>query len=335
MSLKSSITTAMGRQLLQAQKHSPTLMLATGIVGFGASLVLTARASFKVGDILDKGKEELDAVGADESDENKKKRSRVQLSTAIEIAKLYAAPVVIGAVSVALVTGSHKTLSSRYAGVTAAYAGLDKAFRSYRERVAEELGAEKETQLFHDLEEVETYEIDEEGEQTPVKILKANKGRNLSMYAKFFDECNKNWRKEDFMNQFFIQSKEKYADDMLKARGHLFLSEVYDMLGYERTPASTQVGWIYQDQAQLEKKIGRLERELANLLKADSVKNADKIKDLREEIRVANLKLDLDSDNYVSFGIFRDPVIGQAWVNGDERSILLDFNVDGVIWDKI
>jgi hypothetical protein len=40
-----------------------------------------------------------------------------------------------------------------------------------------------------------------------------------------------------------------------------------------------------------------------------------------------------DGDSYVSFGLFEP---GSAhFVNGIERSILLDFNVDGVIYDKI
>jgi len=40
-----------------------------------------------------------------------------------------------------------------------------------------------------------------------------------------------------------------------------------------------------------------------------------------------------DGDNYVDFGIYR--AFNSLFVNGRERTILLDFNVDGVIYDKI
>lgn len=38
-------------------------------------------------------------------------------------------------------------------------------------------------------------------------------------------------------------------------------------------------------------------------------------------------------DNYVDFGIYN--LQNEGFVNGNERSILLDFNVDGIILDKI
>lgn len=42
-----------------------------------------------------------------------------------------------------------------------------------------------------------------------------------------------------------------------------------------------------------------------------------------------------DGDDYVDFGIFNDQNKARDFVNGREGSILLDFNVDGVIYDKI
>lgn len=43
-----------------------------------------------------------------------------------------------------------------------------------------------------------------------------------------------------------------------------------------------------------------------------------------------------ETDNYVDFGVFEGKSqIVRDFVNGYEGSILLDFNVDGVIWDKI
>jgi hypothetical protein len=41
-------------------------------------------------------------------------------------------------------------------------------------------------------------------------------------------------------------------------------------------------------------------------------------------------------DGFVDFGVFEgDRYMGMEFVKGDERSVVLDFNVTGVIWNLI
>lgn len=42
-----------------------------------------------------------------------------------------------------------------------------------------------------------------------------------------------------------------------------------------------------------------------------------------------------NGDGFIDFGVFNEGILGQQFVNGVERSVWLDFNVDGIIWDKI
>ena len=49
------------------------------------------------------------------------------------------------------------------------------------------------------------------------------------------------------MNLFYLRARQAQANDMLKSQGHLFMNEVYDMLGFKRTKAGAVVGWIYDD----------------------------------------------------------------------------------------
>ena len=97
----------------------------------------------------------------------------------------------------------------------------------------------------------------------------------------------------------FLRRQQDYANEVLKSRGHLFLNEVYDMLGIPRTKAGQVVGWIYNED-------------------------------------------NPNGDNYVDFGIYDLSNLSDsqkerkmAFVNGQEYSILLDFNVDGPIYDLI
>ena len=43
----------------------------------------------------------------------------------------------------------------------------------------------------------------------------------------------------------FLQQSQRYANDLLVTQGHVFLNEVYDTLGFDRTSEGSIVGWVY------------------------------------------------------------------------------------------
>ena len=57
---------------------------------------------------------------------------------------------------------------------------------------------------------------------------------------------SKEWDSDYEYNLHNLILRQKYADDMLKSRGYLFLNEVYQMLGFPVTPTGQDVGWIYE-----------------------------------------------------------------------------------------
>ena len=136
--------------------------------------------------------------------------------------------------------------------------------------------------------------MDDNGNETvTTETVEVADPNHYSPYAIIFDDGNTGWDKDPELTKFFLIQQQNYANDLLKSRGHLFLNEVYDMLGAKRTKAGAQVGWVYDE------------------------KNAS-------------------GDNFVDFGIFdiNNPK-ARDFVNGYERVIILDFNVDGVILDLI
>ena len=114
---------------------------------------------------------------------------------------------------------------------------------------------------------------------------------SYSQYARFFDETSPYWTKDSEYNVFYLLAQQNYANEKLKAHGHLFLNDVYEMLGIPKSKAGQVVGWIYD-------------------------------------------KKNPFADSYVDFGIYKTDK-NAKFVNGFEKTILLDFNVDGAIIDKI
>ena len=66
-----------------------------------------------------------------------------------------------------------------------------------------------------------------------------------SDFACYFDKTSRSYESNRDFNMMFLRAQQNYANDLLRARGHLFLNEVYDMLDLPRTTAGQIVGWTF------------------------------------------------------------------------------------------
>lgn len=293
--IKNTVTSKVARQILIGRKHSPTLLFAGGVVGVGATVVLACRATLKLDDVISEAERAREAVNAKNlSDHNHgKQMAKVKITLVKDVVKLYTPAIGFGVVSISALTGSHVVLSRRNIALTAAYKAVEESLAQYRERVREEFGEEKELEIrrgslteLSKSNDSEEYSVgkDERYETFPLPL-------KYSQYARFFDELNENWQRCYENNLYFIVMQQNYANDKLHKKGHVFLNEVYDLLGIERTKAGSVVGWVLNSET---------------------------------------------GDNQIDFGIY-NPANEKArdFVNGREPAILLDFNVDGLIFDKI
>lgn len=291
--MKNLISADMSRRLagavLKTKAQSPAILFGAGVVGVVSTVVLASKATLKLEDILDDTNEKLEMVKTLNHDkyseqDRAKDKAVVYTQTVMNISKLYAPAVGIGILSIAALTGSHHILTKRNAALTAAYAGLDRALRDYRGRVSDEIGVEREARIWQPTEKLDA--TTEEGKKVKVEVATERGG---SPYKVVFDETNPNWQRADEYNQIFIQAQQSYANDLLRAKGHVFLNDVHDMLGLPRTKAGQIVGWVDGG----------------------------------------------EGDNYIDFGVFNNLERGMRFVSGDERSIWLDFNVDGPVLDLL
>lgn len=251
-------TKVAGRGSFILKQKSPELMLGAGVVGIGVGMFLACKATLKAEDTLDVAKDKFDkikqakALGdagtADYSKQDYQKDIAIAyVQTAADFTKLYAPAVGVTMVSLGLIIGSHGIMRKRNFALMAAYKAVDEAFASYRARVVEDLGVEKDHQFKTGYKkEVEVVVgVDENGKKIKTRethdILDP---RNQSEYARFFDEASTHWTRSPEYNLTYVLAQQQYANDLLQARGHVFLNEVYDMLGIPRTNAGAVVGWV-------------------------------------------------------------------------------------------
>ena len=240
------------------QKHSPEILAGVGVVGVVASTVMACKATMKLNDILEKSKETRDKIREVESNpryeeqyshEDAKKDLTINYTqTGLKIAKLYAPAVILGSASLGCLLASNDILRKRNAALSAAYMTVDKSFKEYRQRVVDRFGEEVEKEIRYNIkaEEITSTVVAEDGSETTITETVKTMDPNLySDYAKFFDEASPYWQKDPEYNFMFLKSQQQYANDLLKARGRLFLNEVYEMLGIDKTKAGQIVGWVY------------------------------------------------------------------------------------------
>ena len=249
----------------QIQKKSPELLVAAGIAGVVVSAVMACKATIKASEVAEEVKETIDEIHEIEEkgitragnpysiEDTKKDLTTTYLQTGVKYAKLYAPSVILGAASITCIVASHRVLKKRNIALAAAYTTLDKSFKEYRGRVMERFGEQVEKEIRYNIKakEIKKTVVDETGKKEKVKEVvdvPAVDGwdpSQYSPYARRFDETHPNWTKNPEMNRFYLKARQAQANDMLKARGHLFLNEVYDMMGFPRTKAGAVVGWLY------------------------------------------------------------------------------------------
>ena len=257
--LPSNVTRMFYSTGLKLKKHSPEILVVGGIIGGVTSAVMACKATTKLDDILDNHKANVEKINhAVENPEllpepyskedSKKDLTIVYAKTGLELVKLYGPSIALGALSVGSILAGHRIIRERYVATAAAYQAVDRTFKEYRERVVDRFGEALDKELRYNIKtkEVEEIVVNEDGSETIAKkhVTVVDKPDH-SDYARFFMEGCPNWSKSPEYNMNFLKSQQRFANDRLKIQGHLFLNEVYDMLGFDRTKAGNIVGWIY------------------------------------------------------------------------------------------
>lgn len=301
-----SVRTA--RTKLLIQKHSPEILLVGGITSVVAGTVLACRATLNTPAILGEARAMMAALDiiaeedGQETGEVKKAKVLVTVEAGVGLARVYAPSVVLMVAGIGMLVGSNRILNGRNAAILGAYKAVDEAYKRYRGRVREELGDDVDNyfrfkkrrkdgtmQVLDDKKKkIKFDEID--NIDLPGELIDAGDMGIPSPYAVFFDNDSPQWRGSgNSYNEFFLKAQQNHANDRLALVGHVFLNEVYDMLGVDRTKEGAVVGWVKDH-----------------------------------------------GDSFVDFDLYNPyNALNGEFEREKQESFLLDFNVDGVIYDLI
>ena len=185
--MKTDIMNSVSRSLHQVsfklKKHSPEILIVTGVVGIIASTVMACKATTKVNDIVDETKETIDTIhdsvgkGLHTSDGEEytqevanKDLAIVYVQTGLKFVKLYGPSVALGIASIGCIVGSNHILRKRNVALAAALTAMETSFKDYRGRLIDRFGKDLDRELRFGIKakEVEEKTVDENGKETTV-----------------------------------------------------------------------------------------------------------------------------------------------------------------------
>ena len=292
------------------KKHSPEILVVAGVIGTVTSAVMACKATLKVNDVIDETKETIETIhdcigkGLKTADGEEytqevanKELTIVYIQTGWKFAKLYGPAVLLGVASIGCMVGSNHILRKRNIALGAAFTAMDKSFKEYRGRVIEKFGKDLDRELRFNTKakQIEETVVDENGKESTVTKTVEIVDPNVT---------------------------------------HSIYSVVF---------CEGNTGWTKN--AELNKVFLLQQQNYANdKLRLNGVLTLNEVYDMIGAPRTAYGQLagwvyTEDSsvgDNFVDFGIFDINSEKKCdFINGSERSIILDFNCIGNILDYI
>ena len=292
------------------KKNSPKILMGVGIAGSVVSTLLACKATLKVKDILDEKNETVEQIHncvedetVDYNEEDKKKDLTILYAqTGVKLAKLYLPSIALGALSIASIISGYKILNKRNVALAAAYTVVDKGFKNYRKNVVERFGEEVDRELRHNIKakQIEEKYIDKDGNEKTrkKKVYEIAEDKKPGEGISEYAKFFDEWNTDE-------HSKDPEYNLMFLRKQQDYANEVLKHQGY-----------LFLN-------------EVYDMLGIPRTQAGQVVGWIYDENNPTG-------DNYVDFGIYDlHDQQKRDFVNGLERNILLDFNVDGVIYDKI
>ena len=286
---------------LTVRKHSPEILMVAGVIGTVAGAVMACKETLELGDVLDECKQEKMELEeqyamSEEYSEDALKKDQVKLTIkqAAKIVKLYAPSVIMEVTSIGVIFASNDIMRKRNASMAAAYATLNSMYKRYRQNVIESYGEEVDKDMRFGVKHEKVTEIDEDGNKVKID-------------ARIVDLDNTALAISDYSR--FFQMGCKGFDASSGRYNLLYLKGIQAMFNNKLIAD----GYVM---------LNDVYRELG----FDTIPEGWSIGWVYDETNPIG-------DNYIDFGLYEARNKNQRAVNDWEPVILMDFNVDGNLYE--
>lgn len=230
-----------------AVRKAPELLTAASAASSIGGVVCGCIATTKVKGVIEEFNCRMNALYDSNlsATDMKKAMVKIYMNAFAKIGALYAPAVFMETVSIVCLINVNRIHKKRMAAMSAAYAALDAAFKSYRDRVIEKFGekVDEELRLGLKSEIVEETSTDESGNQI-TKVDEQTYVDGSNPFVRLFNEqTTRYWVGEVSSNLTFIRGVERMLNHDLRINKRVFLNEALGALGFPTTQMGQVVGW--------------------------------------------------------------------------------------------
>ena len=209
------------------KKHTPEILIATGLVGMVTSVVFAVKATPKAEALLDKAKEEkAESLELEPEDVNLTVVDKVKA-----VWTVYTPSAIVFCLSTACIIGANNVSHRRSVAIATAYTLSETAFKEYKEKVVEKFGKNKEQQV---RDEVAKAQI----EKNPVsksQVIITGGGDSLC-----YDSVSGRYFKSNIEK---IRRIVNNTNEKMFRENWVSLNEFYIDLGLETIAIGNDMGW--------------------------------------------------------------------------------------------
>lgn len=214
---------------LSIKKNSPQILTGIGIAGMITTAVMAVRATPKALILIGEREDAWQQEHLGDEEKDYKAVPKIELVKAAW--KCYIPAAVVGSVSVVCLVGASSVNLRRNAALATAYSLSESALKEYQEKVIEEVGAKKETEI---RDRIAKDHID----RNPVsrnEVVLTEKGETLC-----YDMISGRYFKTDIEK---LRKAENDLNRQMRDEIYISLNEFYNAIGLDPIKIGDNIGW--------------------------------------------------------------------------------------------
>lgn len=214
---------------LAAKKNSPQILTGIGIAGMITTAVMAVRATPKAMSLIEQREDEWMQEHLGDVEASYKELPKIE---AVKAAwTCYIPSMIVGGLSVACLIGASSVNLRRNAALATAYSLSESALKEYQEKVIEEIGEKKETEI---RDRIAKDRID----RNPIsrnEVVLTEKGETLC-----YDMISGRYFKTDIDK---LRKAENDLNRQMRDDIYVSLNEFYDAIGLDPVKIGENIGW--------------------------------------------------------------------------------------------